>query len=152
MARTRPLCLTLAAFAALAAAPPRADDAGLAAQLIALEKQSWVAWQKQDASFWRSFLSDDHVELDMGAGAVGKKEVIGAIEAHACTVAGYTVDHFTMRRLDADTALLIYRAEQDTSCGGHKVPAPVWATTLYERRGGRWVNAYYSQTPIPKRN
>ena len=139
--------LMLASAGTAASAKPMSDRA-LEKQLIALEQQSWVAWQAMDAKFWDRFLSDDHVELNGFIGATGKKQVIDGIASGACKVASYSIDHFTFRRFSADTALLIYRAAQDTSCGAMKVPSPVWATSLYQLRKGRWQNILYGHTPI----
>ena len=141
------LGLAFASVGTAADARPISDKA-LGQRLIALEKQSWVAWQKMDAKFWQGFLSDDHVELNGFIGATGKKQVIEGIASGGCKVAGYAVDHFTFHRFDATTALLIYHAAQDTSCGAAKVPSPVWATSLYQLRGGRWQNVLYGHTPI----
>lgn len=139
--------LALASLSAAADAKPISDKV-LGRQLIALEKQSWVAWQRMDSKFWQRFLSDDHVELNGFIGATGKKQVIGGIASGECKVASYAVDHFTFRRFSPDTALLIYRAAQDTKCGAFKVPSPVWATSLYQLRGGRWQNVLYGHTPV----
>jgi hypothetical protein len=49
-------------------------------------------------------------------------------------------------RIAKDTAALIYRAEQDTTCGGVKVPSPVWATSVFVRRDGRWQNFLYQHS------
>jgi hypothetical protein len=139
--------LGLAIFGSAADAKPISDRA-LEGQLIANEKQSWVAWQAMDAQFWNRFLSDDHVELNGFVGVIGKKQVIGGIASGACKVISYSVDHFTFRRFDANTALLVYRAAQDTNCAGFKVPSPVWATSLYQMRGGRWQNVLYGHSPV----
>lgn len=139
--------LALASFSAAAGARPISDKA-LEQHLVALEKQSWVAWQRMDSKFWDRFLSGDHIELNGFIGATGKKQVIDGIASGACKVNSYTVDRFTFRRFSADTALLIYRADQDTSCGKFKVPSPVWATSLYQLRGGRWQNILYGHTPV----
>jgi hypothetical protein len=117
-------------------------------KLIDLETQSWASWQKMDADFWDRFLSDDHIEISGYVGATGKKDVIGGIRSKVCHVASYKVDHFTFRQLDAQTAVLVYRAQQDTTCGEIKVPSPVWATSLYQLRGGRWQNVLYEHTPV----
>jgi hypothetical protein len=144
---TLALAAWLLAFAAQADAAP--DP--LEARLVALEKASWVAWQKMDAAFWDRFLSSDHVELNGFVGAIGKKGVIDGIASKACHVASYKVSDFTFRRFDPRTAVLIYRAEQDTTCGAIKVPSPVWATSLYQLRGGRWVNVLYGHSPVLER-
>jgi hypothetical protein len=128
---------------AAAAAPSTTERA-----LVDLETQSWAAWQKMDAGFWDRFLSDDHIEISGYAGAVGKKAVIDGIRGKVCHVASYKVDHFTFRQLGRDTAVLVYRAEQDTTCGAIKVPSPVWATSVYQLRGGRWQNVVYEHTPV----
>ena len=137
----------LTSVSAAADAKPVFDKA-LEQQLIALEKQSWGARQNMDAKVWQGCLSDDHVELNGFIGATGKKQPIDGIAGGGCKVASYAVDHFTFRRFDATTALLIYRAAQDTSCGTVKVPSPVWATSLYQLRKGRWQNVPYGLTPI----
>jgi hypothetical protein len=145
------LTLTAAAFSQAVhaqAAPPQAVDEKLEAELTNLEKASWAAWQRMDAGFWENFLSDDHIELNAFAGPVGKQAVIGGIASKQCRVRSYKVDRFTFRRLDEKTAVLVYRAEQDTTCGSVTVPTPVWATSVYQLRDGRWQNVLYEHTPI----
>lgn len=134
--------------AAPAAAANSTDDGKLEAQLTDLEKASWAAWQRMDAGFWENFLSDDHIELNAYVGPVGKQAVIGGISKKECQVRSYKVDRFTFRRLDETTALLVYRADQDTSCGPVTVPTPVWATSVYQRRAGKWQNVLFELTPI----
>jgi hypothetical protein len=121
--------------------------ASLAESLIALEKQSWEAWQKNDGAFFSRFLSDDHVE--MGAGGPSTKQQVAAfVASKACAVKSYAVRDFRVTQLNASTAVVTYRAEQDTTCGPAKVPSPAWATSVYVLRGRRWQNALYQQTPI----
>ena len=140
MARTLMIATTVLALAAPAVAAPKLED-----QLIALEKQSWVAWQGHDAAFFQRFLSDDHVEMQPG-GPTDKALVVRSVAA-GCTVKSYEIDHFKLTRFGPDTALLTYRAAQDTTCGAAKVPSPVWATSLFVRRAGKWTNALYAHTP-----
>ena len=136
------------AFLLLTAVASAAGPTATEQKLINLEKQSWAAWQKMDDRFWDRFLSDDHIEISGYVGATGKAAVIGGIRSKVCRVNSYAVDHFTFRQLDARNAVLVYRAEQDTACGGIKVPSPVWATSVYQLRGGRWQNVLYEHTPL----
>jgi hypothetical protein len=126
------------------AAAPVAD---LDKTLIQLEKASWVAWQKHDTKFYGRFLSDDHVEVGF-AGPDGKANVVKGVES-GCTVKSYDTKGFKVTRLGPDTALVTYWASQDTLCGGQPVPSPVWASSLYVRRKGQWLNAVYQQSAIP---
>jgi hypothetical protein len=128
------------------ARPHSAAADSLSSALIALERQSWAAWQAQDSSFFRHFLSADHVEVGFG-GPVSADAVVNAIGARACTVRSYTTDNFTVTLLNAATALVTYRATQATTCGTTRVPSPVWAASLYLLRDRRWQNVLYEQTP-----
>jgi Domain of unknown function (DUF4440) len=114
--------------------------------LIALEQDSWRAWQKRDGRFFEGFLSDDHVEIGAG-GIQGKTAVVAGVASPACTVRTYATDHFELTRLSATAALLTYHASQETTCNGQAVPSPVWVGSLYVLREDRWVNAAYQQTP-----
>ena len=136
----------IAALAVVASAPAaRAADDVLEQELIALEQQSWVAWQAHDAAFFERFLSADHVEMQ-GAGPAGKAAVVRGV-AGGCVVKSYKVDRFKLAHFSPDAALLTYRAEQDTTCGTAKVPSPVWATSLFVKRDGRWQNVLYVHSP-----
>ena len=130
----------------LAASAETTDDAALKDQLIALEKKSWEAWKNRDSKFFQEFLSDDHVEVGFG-GVSNKAEIVPFVGSPACTVKSYRLDHFEMKRLDANAALLTYWEEQDTVCR-NRVPSPCWVSSLYMKRGDRWLNVFYQQTVI----
>jgi len=138
---------------AVAGGAPQAGGAAsqktLAETLEGLERQSWVAWKNRDGKFFSHFLSDDHVEVGVG-GISDKATVVAGVASPICVVKSYAVDNFKLTVFDADTALLTYHAAQDTACNGKAVPSPVWATSLYVRRGGRWLNALYEHTPAVK--
>jgi hypothetical protein len=126
-------------------AAPFADNVQVKGTLTDLETKSWVAWQGHDGKYFDGFLSDDHVEVGF-AGPVGKKSVVAGIAGGACTVASYKVGEMQYSRIAEDTAVLVYRAEQDTKCGGVAVPSPVWATSVFVKRNGRWQNFLYQHS------
>ena len=127
----------------------RADDASTKDALVRMEKNSWVAWQNHDGKFFESFLSDDHVEVGTG-GPTNKSDVVAGVAGGACVVKSYSLGKFSFTQFGPDTGLLTYWADQDTSCAGQKVPTPVWTSSLYMKRNGRWVNALYQHTQIPR--
>src|SRR5207249_3857673 len=83
------------------------DVAVIKEQLIKLEKQSWEAWKNRDGKFFQDFLSDDHVEVGFN-GLTNKSEVVAFVGSPVCTVKSYQLDHFEMKLLDKNTALLTY--------------------------------------------
>jgi hypothetical protein len=123
----------------------RAASDSLEATLTDIEKQSWVAWQHHDGKFFAHFLSDDHVEVGTN-GIATKAQVVAYVGSSMCTVKSYSVDHFHATRFNDNTALLTYRAEQQTTCGTVAVPSPTWVSSLFVRRGGHWMNALYQHT------
>ena len=125
---------------------PSASAADSLEQLLTdTERASWVAWQHRDGKFFASFLSDDHVEVGT-TGLANKAQVVAFVSSPMCVVKSYSVDRFQLTRFDANTALLTYRAEQDTMCGKTAVPSPTWVSSLFVRRNGKWMNALYQHT------
>jgi hypothetical protein len=129
--------------------PAAREQADLLETLTRLEKASWEAWQKRDGAYFDAFLSDDHVEVGIG-GPTGKATVVAGVASPNCIVRSYEIDHFALTVFAADSALLTYHAQQDTTCRGQAVPSPAWASSLYVRRDGHWRNALYQQTQSAK--
>ena len=150
LARLLPaLALALAATLPFAAEAPAPTTLSSSDETLIrdLEAKSWVAWKNHDAGFFEQFLSDDHVEIH-NYGIVGKAAVVAGVRSPACVVQTYALGPLALTPVSADAVLVTYRAEQDTTCGAQKVPSPVWATSLYARRAGRWVNVMYQHTPV----
>jgi Domain of unknown function (DUF4440) len=124
---------------------PTSENGSLKDHLVARERQSWEAWKARDGKFFQEFLSDDHVEVGFN-GRTNKASVVAGVASPLCVVKSYAVDRFELTAFDANTALLTYHAEQDTTCGGRLVPSPVWVSSLYVRGDGKWLNAAYQQT------
>ena len=142
-----------AALAILAATSPAAAPSqrvsSVETQIIDLERQSWAAWQKQDVAFWQRHLSADHIELDGPNGPQDRNYVLKGVATRPCAVTSYNLDNFTVRNLDSDTALVVYRAAQEFACGEKKIPNVGWVTSLYQRRDGRWQNILFEHLLVP---
>jgi len=126
-----------------------AADAALRDSLVALERQSWVAWQNHDAKFWQEFLSEDHMDIGPG-GITPKARIVGGVASPVCVVKSYAVDDFRFARLAPTVATLTYRAEQSTICGTNPVPSPAYVNSVYVLRGGRWLNVIFQQSAQPR--
>ncbi|MBI3405427.1 MAG: nuclear transport factor 2 family protein [Acidobacteria bacterium] len=113
--------------------------------LAKLEKQSWEAWKNRDGKFFQEFLTDDHVEVSF-RGLTNKASVVAGVSSPSCVVKSYSVENFTVTSFSENAAVLNYHAAQDTLCNGAAVPSPVWVSSLYVKRGGRWLNALYQQS------
>ncbi len=144
----KPAALVALVALLLAATPALAeDDAAAQGTVTALEKQSWAAWQGHDGSFFQRVLSEDHLDIH-DSGISNKKQVVAGVASGVCVVKTWDVGEMKFTRVSEDTAMLFYRASQDTHCGAAVVPSPVLVTSLYVKRDGQWLNLLYEQVPI----
>ncbi len=114
-------------------------------QLIALEKQSWEEWKNKNGNFFQTLLTDEAVNV--GVGGLSNKSQIVKSTSSDCEIKSFSVDNFKVVMLDKNVALLTYAAIQDGVCGGRTIPAKVFASSVYVKRGGKWLNAFYQETP-----
>ena len=146
----RPLVIALLAVTATTA--PALGQAGTAggppdqATLVALEKRGWEAWKNRDSTAYRAVLADDAISNGR-SGVATAAQMVGGLKD--CDVRSFALDDgsFRVTTIAPDVALLTFKATQDATCGGTVAPSPVWASSLYVRRGGKWLNAFYQETP-----
>ncbi len=113
-----------------------AKDSKVEAQIIALEKASWAAWQKKDGSWFQNNLADDWLLVNSFE-VETKKEIVEGINSD-CEVKSFSLDNFRFVMLGKDSARLTYDAMQDAACEGNALPKNVRSTAVYVKRGGKW--------------
>ena len=116
-------------------------------QLVAMEKQAWEAWKTKNGGFFQTFLSEDSINVG-STGVDNKSAIVKFISSPMCDIKSYSMDNLQMIMTDKSTAILTYKAMQDGSCDGKTLPASVWATSMYVKRGGKWVSNFHQETPI----
>ena len=125
------------------------DNNSVETQLIALEKQAAQEWWNKNVNFYKSHLSDDAIGITP-TGTIGKSEIINLMSSMDCKMTSYSMDSFKVTMLDKDAAILTYHGTGDVTCGGQKEPPASWASTVYVKRGGKWVAAFHQETLAPK--
>ncbi len=115
--------------------------------LVAMETKAFEAWKTKDTKFWDGFLADNYVGVGE-KGRVDKAQSIKDITNEACDVKSYALADEKMTPAGSDAAILTYKATADATCGGKKIPADVWAATVYVRSGDTWKAAYHNEIPI----
>ena len=113
--------------------------------IIATEKKLWEAWKNKDMKPFRANLTADAVMIG-DSGVADKKSSLTAMEGMACQVTSYELSDIKVTFFNNSTALMTYKSAQDATCGGEKVPASVWSSSLYVMRGGRWYAASHQET------
>jgi hypothetical protein len=123
----------------------KASGAAVEAQIIALEKAGWEAWKNKDASWIRDNVTGEFLLVN-SEGVSNKAQVLKGT-ATDCEVKSYSLDNFKFVTLDKDSALMVYSAKQDGVCSGKPIPSNVRASVVYVKRGGKWLEALYMETP-----
>ncbi len=121
------------------------NDPKVEAQIVALEKAGWEAWKNKNASWFQANLADEALQVG-GAGVLNKSQIVKTAGTD-CEVRSFSLDNFKFLMLDKNSALITFTGMQDGVCGGKTIPAKVYSTSVYVKRGGKWLNALYTETP-----
>ena len=124
-------------------------DPKVEAQIIALEKAGWEAWKNKDTSWLQKYITEEYV-LISSTGVTDKAQYLK--DTLACNIKSVSLDNFKVVMLDKDAAVMTYTAMQDGVCGGEKIPSQVRATVNYVKRGGKWLESMYTETPMAGQN
>lgn len=122
----------------------KSKDNSVETQIIALEKQGWEAWKNKDSAWYQTNLAEDALHVH-GAGNSTKAQLIGNLAA--CEVKSFSLGDFKFLMINKDAALITFTGMQDAACGGKTQPATVRASSLYVKRGGKWLNVFYTEVP-----
>ena len=114
-------------------------------QIIALDKSGWEAWKNNTAEWFQNNTTEEFLSIN-AEGVSNKAQVVKSIAAD-CDVKSFSLDNFKFVMLNENTVLLTYIATQDGVCGGNKLTSKIRATVNYVKRGGKWLEALYMETP-----
>lgn len=122
-------------------------DKSMENTLMTMEKQAWDAFGRGDGKFFESFSTDDFLIVDSN-GIIAKADLIKIINTKPCDLKSYSFSDFKTTMLNKETVLVTYNAVQDGSCAGHAMPGKVAVSTVYVKRGGKWLGAFHQETAV----
>ena len=117
----------------------------LEAEIIALEKSGWEAWKNKNAKWFQDNTTDEAMWITSD-GLSEKSQFIKDLTS--CEIKSFSLDNFKLMMLDKDALVLTYTAKQDGICGGKQIPSHVRSASNYVKRGNRWLETLYMETPI----
>ncbi|MCU1283962.1 MAG: hypothetical protein JWO13_312 [Acidobacteriales bacterium] len=129
--------------------PLRAQKSDLENTLTNTERQLWEAWKNKDAATFEKTLDPNAVTMS-DKGLEDRTASIKDISGGNCQVRSYTLTDTKVTQIDKDTVLLTYKANQDATCDGKKVPSIVNASSIYEKHGDKWQPIFHQETPLPE--
>ena len=125
---------------------PAMSKAQIRGRIIATEKKLWEAWKNKDAKPFKANLAADSVMIGE-RGVAGKADIVKEIASMPCEVKSFELSDFKTTFINSGTVLLTYKGVADGACAGTALPA-VWASSVYVKRGGRWLAASHQETPV----
>lgn len=112
--------------------------------LPALEEEIWQAWKDNDFARYGSHIADDIVAVHSGGFVVGKEAELKNYTENPCTEKDFKLGEITVHPIGDDTAVLTYEAHVEETCNGQKESRHVYYSSLWVKRGGKWLNASYT--------
>ena len=122
-----------------------AGTGALEALLMAKEKELWEGWKNKNTAPFEKLISADGL-LVAEQGVETKAQLVKDIASNPCENKSYSFDEIKLTMINKDAALVTYKAAQDYTCMGHAGPTPVYASSVYVRRKGQWLNILHQET------
>ena len=141
------LCLFALTFAAI---PGRAmADESIKKELLKNINGLWTAWQKYNPEPFKKWQAPDGVTVT-SSGATNLNDFLQQLATKQCQVKSFSIDEAgaTVKKIDANTYVIIYKAEQDATCGGVKSPSPVMVSEVWSKSNGNWQVHHYQETAL----
>lgn len=114
--------------------------------LKAKEQAGWQAFKDKDPKAFQDMIPDDVVNIADGTMDRGKPAILKEISSGTCTVNSFSLSDFAFQWIDKDAVMMTYTATQDVSCSGKKQPGKVIASSLWVKKGGKWISPFHQET------
>lgn len=121
-------------------------NAGVEKALQAKEQAGWQAWKDHNAKPFEEMLPENAINIADGMTTKGKAQIISTITSPGCDVESFALSDFSYLWLNRHTVLMTYTADQDATCSGQKTADKVIATSLWEKKDGKWVSPFHQET------
>ena len=115
-------------------------------KLSQMEKDLWEAWKNHDVEPFKKAMAAQSVNVSSG-GVAGTEQALKDLGSSDCKKDGYSLADTNFTWLDKNTVLMTYKADQDATCNGQKVPGTVWASSVWVNKDKQWKAAFHQETP-----
>jgi hypothetical protein len=144
------LSATCLAAAQIPALSPVASNSAIAQHLMANERASWNLAIKRDATPYKALHAPDYFTLtptgEMDRAQSEAFAMDAGVRFDECDLSAFVV-HVVAK----DAILLTYRVKAAGLDHGKAFRLDSYASSLWMRRQGEWLNVFYQATPAPAR-
>lgn len=96
----------------------------------------------------KALMTDDHLAVTPWAGTQTRDDQVKTLPE--LKLSEYAAGKMTIRILGPDAALVTYPLTMKGTFKGKDVPAKNFASAVWVKKGGKWLEAYYQETPLEK--
>src|SRR5262249_15007535 len=132
---------------AKAAAKASGGNAETEAAIKKMERDLWEAWKNKDMKPFEAMLSEDVKSVDAMMGVVDKQTMLKSMSDQPCDVKSYAFSDDKISGIKKAAAVYPYTAAVDATCGGQKAPDKVYSSSVWAKRGPKWVGVFHQETP-----
>jgi uncharacterized protein (TIGR02246 family) len=104
------------------------------------------AFEKGDAAAVKKLMTDDHVAVTPHGGAQKRDEQVASLPDLKLTE--YSPGAMRVTVLGRDAALVTYPLSMKGTYKGRPLPPRSFASAVWVRRDGRWLESFYQETPL----
>jgi len=142
MIRRTLFTVVVASFVSSVAFAQAGRDAAAKA-IEANERAVITAVQKNDAKAFMNGVSADGFAID-GSGTMANAEFAKVIGQ--ARIETWSIDQVKVTFLTDTTAIITYRLTGKGSFMGQPFPSPIYSSSTYVNRGGKWIAAFHQET------
>src|SRR5262249_16471405 len=125
------------------------DRQAVESDLRAKEQAAWQAFADRDKQSFGAILTKDAVNISGGTMDKGRDNLLKAVSDWS--VHSFSLSDFSYLWIDRNAVIVIYNATQDATCGGLHQPSKVIASSIWQRKGSKWVSPFHQETPAAAR-
>jgi uncharacterized protein (TIGR02246 family) len=108
-----------------------------------------AAFDKKDREALLKLMTDDHESIMTFDHTSNANELLKSLPDY--NFSEYKISEQRIKFVTEEVAFASHHATIKGTFKGKEVPSPVYVTTVWLKRGGKWVEAFYQETPLPNR-
>jgi hypothetical protein len=122
------------------------DQEIISKEIIAKEKSSWDLAIKRDADAYKALHASNFFTVSGGGVTDRSHSEASALDA-GVRFDQYDLSDFSVTFMGSDAVLVTYRVKATGLDHDRKFVMDSYATSLWMKQNGRWLNAFYQATP-----
>ena len=139
------LALSIIAATPVWSQTPAASHAAIEKQIVTMERAINDAIAKGDMKAFHASLAPDAVGVD-GGGVTKVNSPDFDKMMQTAKIQSWNLDNSQFYWVDDNTVVHMYRWTDKGTFNGQPVPSPVWSSTIWTNKGGKWVAVVHQET------